>query len=63
MVSGGITKDGLSICNVHPCCICDMWIRPNLVLCVKGGMRIHSRCAGVKIVTLRVVTEVKGLWC
>ena len=45
MVSGGITKDGMSKM------VCSLRIKANSVLCVQCGKWIHGRCAGVKRVT------------
>ena len=51
MVSGGITKDGLSESKVDPCEVCSLRVKANKVLCVQCGKWIHSRCAGMKRVT------------
>ena len=48
MVSGGITKDGMSKSKVDRCGVCSLRVKANSVLC---GMWIHSRCAGVKMMT------------
>ena len=48
MVSGGITKDGMSKSKVDRCGACSLRVKVNSVLC---GMWIHSRCAGVKMMT------------
>ena len=54
MVSGGITKDGVSKRKVHPCEVCSLRVKANSALCVPCGKRIHSRCAGVKRVTTKL---------
>ena len=51
MVSGGITKDGMSRSKVDPCVISSLRVKANLVLCVQCSKRIHSRYAGEKSVT------------
>ena len=51
MVSGGITKDGLSKSKVDSCGVCSLRVKPKSVLCVQSGKWIHGRCAGVKMVT------------
>ena len=51
MVSGGITKDGMSTSKVDPCGVCSLRVKTNSVLCLQCGMWIHSRCAGEKGVT------------
>ena len=50
MVSGSITKDGMSKSNVDPCGICSLILKANSVLCLLCGKWIHGRCAGVKMV-------------
>ena len=49
MVSGFITKNGLSNSNVDVFGVCILRVKVNSVLC---GKWIYSRCAGVKRVTL-----------
>ena len=51
MVSGGITKDGMSKSKVDPCGACNLRVKANSVLCLQCGKWIHSRCAGMKKVT------------
>ena len=51
MVSGGITKDGMSKYKVDQCWVCSLTVKSNSVLCVQYDKWIHSRCAGVKSVT------------
>ena len=51
MVSGGITKDGISKRNVDPCEVCSLRVKPNSVLCLHCGEWFNGRCAGVKRVT------------
>ena len=46
MVSGGITKDGLSKRKVDPCGVCCLRVRTNLVLCLQCGMWIHDSVLG-----------------
>ena len=53
MVSGGITKDGLSKSKVDPCGVCSLTVKANSGLCVLCGMWILSRCARVKRVAPR----------
>ena len=48
MVSGAITKDGLSISKVYQCEICHMMAKANSVLCVQCCNCIHSRCVYIK---------------
>ena len=47
MVSGDITKNGMSNSNVDPCGVCCL----KIVLCLQCGKWFHGRCAGVKRVT------------
>ena len=51
MVSGGITKNGMSKSKVDPCGVCSLKVKTNSVLCLQCCKWIHSRCAGVKRVT------------
>ena len=51
IVSGGITKDGMSKSIVDPCGVCSLRVKANSVLCLQCGKWIHSRCAGVERVT------------
>ena len=51
MVSGGITKDGMSKSKVDPCRVYSRRAKANSVLCAQCGKGIHSRCAGVNRVT------------
>ena len=51
VVSGGITKDGLSKSNVDPCVVYSLRAKANSFLCLQYGKWIHGRCAGVKMVT------------
>ena len=51
MVSGKITKDGMTISKVDPCRACSLRVKANSVLCLQCGTWIHGRCAGVKKVT------------
>ena len=44
MVSGGITKDGMSKSKVDPCWVCGLRVKANSVLCVHHGKLIHGRC-------------------
>ena len=37
MVSGCITKDGMSKCNVDPCDVCSLRAKANSILCVASG--------------------------
>ena len=48
MVSGCITKNGLSKSKVDPCGVCSLRVKANSLLCDKW---IHAICAGVKMVT------------
>ena len=48
MVSGGITKDGMSKGEVDPCGVCSLRVKVNSVLCSQCGKWIHGRCARVK---------------
>ena len=51
MVSGGITKDGLSKSKVYSYRVSSLRVKANSVLCVQLGKLIHGRCAGVKRVS------------
>ena len=51
MVSGGITKDGMSKSNAYPCWVCSLRVKANSVLCVQCNKWIHSKWTGVKSVT------------
>ena len=53
MVSGGITKDGMSRSKVDPCGVCCLGVKANSVLCLQCDIWMHGRCAGVKRVTPR----------
>ena len=48
IVSGGITKDGLSKSKVDPCWVCSLRIKANFVLYVQCCKRIHSKRVGRK---------------
>ena len=48
LVSGSITKEGMSKSKVDPCGVYCLRIKANTVLCVHCGMWIHGRCARVK---------------
>ena len=48
MVSGRITKDGMSKSKVDPCGVCSLRAKANPVLHEQYGKRLHSRCAGEK---------------
>ena len=37
MVSGGITKDGMSKCVVDPCWVCSLRVKVDSVLCLQHG--------------------------
>ena len=52
VVCGGITEDGMSKSNVDPC-----GVKANSVFYVQCGKWIHSRCAGVKRVTPRLLID------
>ena len=49
MVSGGITKEGMSKSKIDPCGLCSLRVKANSVLCVQCGKLIHGSCAGVKM--------------
>ena len=51
MVSGHITKDGMSKSKVDPCGVCSLRVKSSLILCVQCDKWIHRRCARVKRVT------------
>ena len=51
MVSGGITKDGLSKNKVYPCGVCSLRVKANSVLCLKSGKWFQGRCTGMIRVT------------
>ena len=48
MVSGGITKNGMSKRKVFLCGVCSLRAKANSVLCLQCGKWIHSRCSGMK---------------
>ena len=50
MINVGITKDGLPK-GESPYGVCSLRVMVNNVLCAQCGRWIHSRCAGVKMVT------------
>ena len=49
MVSGDITKDGMSKRKIYPNGVCSLTSKANSVLCLQCGKCIRCRCAGVKI--------------
>ena len=51
LVSGGLTKDGISKSNVDPYVACSWRVKANSVFCVHCGKWIHGSCASVKMVT------------
>ena len=51
MVSGGISKGGMSKSNVDPCGVCSLRVNANSVLCVQCGKWSYGTCAGVKMVS------------
>ena len=51
MVSGSITKDGMSKSEVDPCGICSLRVMVNYALCAQCGKCILVRRVGVKSVT------------
>ena len=51
MVSGSITKDGMSKSKVDRCGVCSLRVKANSVLCVQCGRWIHGICARVKRMT------------
>ena len=53
MVSGSITKDGLSKSKVDPFVGCCLRVKTNSVVCVQYGNWIHGRCTGMKRVTTK----------
>ena len=53
MVSGDLTRNGLSKNKVYPFGVCSLRVKANSVLCVQCGKWMHGRCAGVKKVTPR----------
>ena len=46
MVSGSITKDGMSRSKFAPCGVCSLKAKENSTLCQQCGKCIHGRCAG-----------------
>ena len=54
IVCRGITKDGMSKSKVDPCWIRSLRVKANSVLCIQCGKWIQGRCAGVKMVTLKL---------
>ena len=63
MVSGDITKDGLSNSKVDVCEVCSLRVKPNSAMSVQCGMRIHGRCAGVKRVTSKFSRNIRCKRC
>ena len=57
MVSGGITKDDMSKSKFDPCRVCSLIVKANSVLCAQCGNWTHGRCAGVKMVSPKVVKK------
>ena len=51
MVSGGITRDGMSKSKVDQCWVCSLRVKVNSVLSLECGKWIYGRCARVKRVT------------
>ena len=51
MVSGSITKDGMSKSNVNQCGVCSLRVKANTIFCVQCCRWIHGVCAVVKSVT------------
>ena len=51
MVSGGITKIGLSNSKVDPCGVCSLRVKSNSVLHLQCRKWIHGRCARGERVT------------
>ena len=47
MVSGGITKDGMSKSKVDPSGAFSLKVKANTALCLLCGKWMHGRCAGV----------------
>ena len=50
MVSGGITRDGMSKGKVDPCGVSSLRVKANSVLCVQCGGWIHSVVSGYSVV-------------
>ena len=63
MVSGGITKDGMSKSKVDPCGVYSLRVKTNSVLCLQCGKWIHNRRTGVKGVTPKFSRNVKCRKC
>ena len=51
MVSGGITKDGISKNKVDQCGVCSLRVKAKSALCVQCGKWFHGRDGEVKSVT------------
>ena len=51
MVSGGITKNGMSKGKVDPCRVCSVRVKTNSIWCLQCGKCINGRHGGVKMVT------------
>ena len=51
IVSGGITKDGMSKSNVYQFEVCCLRVKANSILCTQCGKWINGRYAGVITVT------------
>ena len=63
MISGGITKGGMSKSKVDPCSACSWRVRVNSALCVQRGKKIHGRCARVKRVTPKLKRNITCRKC
>ena len=51
IVSGCITKDGMTKSKVDPCGVCSLRVKVNRDFCLQFVKWIHSTCARVKRVT------------
>ena len=54
MVSGGITKDGMSKSTDDPCGACSLRVKGNSTLYLKFGKWINGSCAGMKRATPKI---------
>ena len=54
MITGGITRDGLSKSKVNSCGVCSLRVMANSFFCVQCGKWFDGRCSGMKWVTVSV---------
>ena len=62
IVSRVIRKDGLCVSKVYPCKI-SLRVKANSIVCIKHGKWLHSRCAGVNILTPKLQGHLPRIKC